>query len=293
LSEQTKAGLPYTVEHKGGVVIVRVCVTSPQNDWEQWFLLRSDAHHDSAKCQRDLERQHLDEAVKKNAGVIDAGDVFDAMQGRQDKRGGKAQIRPEYLTGDYFDVIVRDAADFYEPYAHHFILFGQGNHESSVREKNEIDLVSRLVGALNDRTGAHISTSGYTGWVQFKFQRHKERTSRNFWYTHGYGGDSPVTQGMTNAYRERTYIENADVMMSGHSHNSFVFDAVRLRLNSAGVVERRVLWYVHTPTYQDDYGDGRGGWAIRKGMAPKPLGAYWLRFHWDKRGLQTQVIRAT
>ena len=35
--------------------------------WEQWFLLRSDAHHDNKYCRQDIEKAHLEEAKAKNA----------------------------------------------------------------------------------------------------------------------------------------------------------------------------------------------------------------------------------
>lgn len=51
-------------------------------EWEQWVLLRSDVHHDNPKCNQQLERQHLDEALEYDAPIIDNGDLFCAMQGK-------------------------------------------------------------------------------------------------------------------------------------------------------------------------------------------------------------------
>jgi len=45
-------------------------------------LLRSDVHHDNPKCNQDLERKHLDEAIEYDAPIIDNGDLFCAMQGK-------------------------------------------------------------------------------------------------------------------------------------------------------------------------------------------------------------------
>ena len=42
-------------------------------DWEQWVLLRSDAHHDNPKCNQDLERVHLQEALSYDAPIIEIG----------------------------------------------------------------------------------------------------------------------------------------------------------------------------------------------------------------------------
>lgn len=86
---------------EGNVVHVQCDIKGEQ--WEQHFLLRSDAHHDNPKSDRSLELKHLQEAVGYDAGVIDCGDLFCAMQGKYDKRSSKSDIRPEHQAGDYLD----------------------------------------------------------------------------------------------------------------------------------------------------------------------------------------------
>ncbi len=67
--------------------VVEISIDLDRNkDWEQWVLLRSDVHHDNPKCNQDLERKHLDEAIEYDAPIIDNGDLFCAMQGKWDKR---------------------------------------------------------------------------------------------------------------------------------------------------------------------------------------------------------------
>ena len=34
-----------------------------EDGWQQWFLLQSDNHHDAMLCNRELETEHLDEAI--------------------------------------------------------------------------------------------------------------------------------------------------------------------------------------------------------------------------------------
>ena len=46
--------------------------------WEQWILLQSDVHFDSVQCDRELFAEHLQEAKRRNAWVMIAGDLFDA-----------------------------------------------------------------------------------------------------------------------------------------------------------------------------------------------------------------------
>ena len=89
----------------------------PNKDWEQWILLSSDRHHDNPKTDQALEKKHLDLALKRNALIMDFGDLFCAMQGKYDPRGVKSDIRPEHCFNNYFDRLVDTAVDFYKPNA--------------------------------------------------------------------------------------------------------------------------------------------------------------------------------
>jgi len=287
-------GVPFSVRRGGsGVTIVTQDIAS-RASWEQWYLVRSDVHHDNAKSRRDLERRHLEEARARNAGILDIGDLFCAMQGKYDKRSDKGALREEHKQGDYLDALVRTAADFYEPFARHFVMIAPGNHESSVHARHETDLTTRLVERLNDRAGAGIVRGGYSGWVWFQYtQSGKAKASRRLWYIHGYGGGGPVTLDTIQAQRQAVYVENADYIVSGHVHECWAAERPRIRLDMEGNVETRTVWLVKCPTYKDEYGAGEGGWHVETGKAPKPLGCWWLRHWWDgERGLREQWIRA-
>jgi hypothetical protein len=256
---------------------------------ETWFLLRSDVHHDNPQCRHDLELKHLKEAKEKNARIIDAGDLFCAMQGKYDKRSNKSSLRPEHQNGSYLDALVETAADFYEPYANLFLNLGYGNHEISILEKHETDLTQRLASVLNDRAKSNIQTLGYTGWIKFRFNVAGRSITKILWYTHGYGGGGPVSQDMIQSARQRDYIENADIMLSGHVHRSWVQEFIRHKLRKDGTVERREGFYIKTPTYKDAYAKGARGFEVRKGLGPRPLGAYWLVFR-PTRYKRTRMI---
>lgn len=128
MPKRKKGGLPFSVVHHGRNVHVVECVGDGPG-WEQWILLRSDAHHDNPKCQTKLEEEHLKLAVKRNAVVIDLGDCLDLMQGVSDRRQCKSQLRSSQLAAAYFDRVIEEAAEFYAPYACNWAVMGQGNHE--------------------------------------------------------------------------------------------------------------------------------------------------------------------
>jgi len=245
---------------------------------EHWFLLRSDAHHDNPYCDQELEKKHLDEAMEKGAGILDCGDLFCAMQGKYDPRSNKASVRPEHQTGDYLDALVRTAADFYQPYAKNWVMFGLGNHETAITKRHETNLSERLATTLRDRTGALCPVTGYSSWVKFQFvQSNRVMTARTLWAMHGYGGGGPVTVDNIQAQRQNAYVEGADLMWSGHTHDRWAREFVKVGITQEGEVFQRNLWYVKSASYKNEFGSGEGGWHVETGKPPKPLGAWWLK----------------
>lgn len=272
----------FTLEKGVSPNVVRVKLDC-NKEKTHWFLLRSDSHFDNPHNKRDLEKKHLDEALERGAGIIDGGDLFCLMGGKWDPRSNKSGVRPEYQTGDYLDAVVRDAANFYQPYAKNIICLGQGNHETSILKRHESNVTERLAQTLRDRTGAMVPVTGYTGWVKFQFVvTGRVQTSRTLWHMHGYGGGGPVTVDNIQAQRQNAYIEGADIMFSGHVHERWAREFVKVGVTQDGEVFQRSAWYVKSATYKCEYGDGSGGWHIETGKPPKPLGAWWLKLTYYK-----------
>ena len=103
------------IETKNDIDVFRIKYNQTK-EWEQWVLLTSDEHFDSKDCDRKLLKKHHEQAKERNAIILKLGDIFDCMGGAYDPRSGKGDLRPEYNVKNYFDVIVKDAAKFYEPY---------------------------------------------------------------------------------------------------------------------------------------------------------------------------------
>ena len=49
-----------------------------------------------------------------------------------------------------------------------------------------------------------------------------------------------------------------------------------------GVNQKDECVHLSVPTYKDEIVDQSGGWAIEGEHSPKPIGAWWLRFFWDR-----------
>jgi hypothetical protein len=123
------AAPPFRVTHYGKNVHIVDCDPSSATGWEQWLLLRSDAHTDNSKCDRELEQKHLRQALERSAIICDLGDCLDLMQGASDRRQCKSQLRSSHAAAAYFDAVINEVAERYEPYAQHWAFLGQGNHE--------------------------------------------------------------------------------------------------------------------------------------------------------------------
>lgn len=247
---------------------------------ESWALFVSDIHWDNPKCKRELFKRHLDMAVEKGAPVFIIGDFFCAMQGKYDRRSSKGDLRPEHTNGDYFDALVNTAADWLEPYKDYIALIGYGNHETSIRDRHETDLIDRLTAELRNRGGI-TRAGGYGGWLNFQFTRHKTcRAVIQTYYHHGFGGGGPVTQGYID-FNRYLMQARADIYVAGHVHyRQTATHCISIRNRNNKVKQQQVDW-VRCGTYKDEYGTGDSGYHIEKGRGPRPLGGYWCRFYFN------------
>jgi hypothetical protein len=285
----------WTIEQTGPAVATLRVQAKRSKDWEQWLLLTADRHFDSRKSRVDLQKKHLAQAAERGAAVLDFGDLFDAMQGRDDRRGSKAAISPELAEKDYFGALVREGVSLLEPYLPHLALFGPGNHETAVLKRNEIDLTRALVDRLSDK-GSPILLGGYRGWVRLMFKSAPFCQSVNLYYHHGSGGGGPVTRGVIQTNRRAVYLPDAHLVVGGHIHESWVVEIPRARLSEHGEEKADTQVHLCLPTYKEEFIGGTGGWHHETGKPPKPLGAWWVRFYWSRRpeaAIKMEMHRAT
>lgn len=265
-------------------------------EWQQSFLLASDRHWDNPKSNWEMQKRHLDEMIDRDAYLIDNGDFFCAMQGKYDKRSDKSSVRDIHQFGNYLDRVVDTAADWFDPWKDRFILTGVGNHESSILKNHETHLTQRFVGQLNSR-GAKIICGGFSGFIRFSFRINNPSGASEYRnvvlrYDHGYGGGGPVTRDMIQHQRRQVYLPDADIIMTGHTHDQWSYWCSRLRLNQSGKIFHDEVLHIKTPTYKEEFGSGHGGWHSETGKPPKPVGAYWLNFRYRNDKIVFDVERA-
>ena len=240
------------------------------------ILLQSDVHFDHPKCDRRLYFNHLDEALRRNAGIFVAGDFLCLMQGRNDRRSSKDSIRSEHNTATYFDTVAMDSASQLEDYAKNFIAFSDGNHETAVVKNVETNPLSNMVMQLNAKHGINIEHLPYQCFVVFKLRMADGGGVRTVIMAvhHGKWG-GVVSMGTQGVSRYAAIYPQADVVLSGHTHDYWVVpkQMYHITVNSKAVLRQQ--YHVKTGTYKNEFQNGTG-FAVEKIVTPKPMGSWWM-----------------
>ena len=85
-----------------------------------------------------------------------------------------------------------------------------------------------------------------------------------------------MTHGVLNTRRRQSYLPDADIVWSGHTHDSWTVRLAKASLTQYGSVRLDDVHHVSTPGYKDEWSP-LAGWHIERGAPPKPIGAAWLR----------------
>jgi len=253
----------------------------------------SDLHLGGAATNEKHIRRELEEARKNKERININGDVMDLIMPKDLKR-----YRPEVLKAalqgrdDLLDATVDYAVKFLEPYAPQIDVIGIGNHEQSVLTHHNLNLVKgQLIPRLNQQTGSKIQYGGWGGYIVYRIERYGVKGNvREFtiFYYHGAGrGSAEVTLGYIEFNRKRVFVHGADVIWLGHTHDRTAAKVVALKpTESAKVIPFEVL-LVRSGGY-DNYLDS--GYAMVKGMAPKPHGGQQVWCRWVGHGCEKKEI---
>jgi UDP-2,3-diacylglucosamine pyrophosphatase LpxH len=264
----------------------------PTRKTKQYILALSDIHFDNPSCNRDLLKEHLDEAKKRQAAICVFGDFHCCMQGGYDPRKsrGPGAIRPEDDYPDYFDRIITNAAKWWKPYAKNLVVVCPGNHETAILKRQEIDLIDRFAMKMRDMGGI-TAAGGYGNFIRVYGNQHSSRFSTVIYSHHGYGAGGAWSRQTTAFLKYLEQVE-ADIYIAGHIHKKETFPVERAYLNKSGNVRTKSIHFIRCGTYKNEFKDGAGGWSIEKGIGPRPLGGYWIEFTADKDGMKRKIYEA-
>lgn len=246
------------------------------------FMFTSDWHFDNPKSNRNLLFKHLDECLKTNTYIIVNGDLLCLMQGKYDPRRGKSAIRPEHNGDMYLDLVINNTAEKLKKYAHLILQINRGNHETSVSQRTETDVSERLVTEINRISGSKIQVGEYMGYITLSFNRNGGgNKTLNIAYDHGHWG-GVITKGALSVTRHASMFPQADVIISGHTHDGWIMNHPRYVLNSnKGSVEIKNQWHIKTGTYKEEFEHGKG-WAVEKIAMPKYLGSCFMNLKYSR-----------
>lgn len=261
-----------------------------KGDKEFELLVVSDVHFDSKHCDRELLKQHFDEAKKRGAMICCFGDWFDVMGCHKDPRSKPADIREEYIRPDksYLDIIIEDSAQFLAPYKENLLLFSYGNHESSILKHRDTDPLDRLVFFMTQfHKAPYMQKGGYSGFIKLMLVEHGARTAKTIYYHHGKGGNAKRSKGILYSQLDAMMVPDADIILSGHDHNKIVDPSnVRMRLLESGRIAKDCTYWIKTGSYKDGIGDGLGGFEVERGFMPTKMGGWFLSFSPNRRNTE-------
>lgn len=241
----------------------------------------SDIHIDSKECDRELLEKHC-----KEADFIKIyGDLFDLMQGRNDKRRSLSDLKDKYKATNYIDKVVQDAADFFKPYAKKLLFVGLGNHETSVITNVGTNPLSAFC-MLMRMYGSSVVEGTYQGYIVDSIKLPSSGGNMNNVVTafhHGHGGAPQKTEGALEIEADKAKYPNADIVMKGHNHFKWHNPGqTRYWLNRSYKIEKKTQHHIRLGTYKESkFSDG---WEVEKGFKPTPIGGYFISYITSKIG---------
>ena len=237
-------------------------------------LLISDLHADSIKANTSRLKAHLNEALKGGHYVFIFGDVLDLMGHDRDPRSGKSDISKSLSETDYFDRVIKEALEFFAPYASVIKLMADGNHETNVLARHSTNILRRLVMELELKTGEKIHYGKSDGWVRFTLdiKGSAVRTKKLFYNHFNNGGKR--SKGVLGADMRQAEID-ADIFVTGHIHQKWSLPLKKLYLDKSGTEKAKRILHIQLGTYKES---GRGQWERTKGHYTAAIGGYWLDF---------------
>jgi len=259
---------------------------------KRYIFCISDLHLDNAHCDREKLVSDLEKALELDAAICIFGDTLDAMQSKTDPRQDKAALRWEagHGTSNYFDSIVEEAAVFLAPYSRNIVTITPGNHETAILKRHETDLVDRLCCRLRQLDkNCTVAAGGYANWIRIQCNNYTTKTNNILYAHHGYGGGGGWNSQI-NAFQKLLEHAEADIYVSGHIHKKYFFPIERAAVNRRGLVKNKTIHMIRCASYKPEYEDGFSGWAVEKGIGPRPLGGWLIEFSMHKKyGIRRRV----
>ena len=257
------------------------------------LMVISDVHWDSKDCDRKLLKKHLNSALEQDAAIIIIGDFFDLMEGRNDMRRSNT-ARAEHYAPNYLQKVVIDAAEWLQPYAKNIAMISNGNHETSVAKHTQVQPLTWLCYELR-KQGSQVIEGDYQGFFVVRAVYEYEGKNTYFpykiFYHHGLWGGI-ISKGTQSVMRFGAVVPDADMIVTGHTHDQWMMLHTRYKLNKAYDVTLEDQIHLKLGTYKNEFKTGNG-FAVEKIGLPKPVGGWMVDFNIERNDVKNNVLRAT
>jgi predicted phosphodiesterase len=257
------------------------------------LMVISDVHWDSKDCDRKLLKKHLNTAVEQDAAIIIIGDFFDLMEGRNDMRRSNT-ARAEHYAPNYLQKVVMDAAEWLQPYAKNIAMISNGNHETSVAKHTQVQTLTWLCYELR-KQGSQVIEGDYQGFFVVRAVYEYEGKNTYFpykiFYHHGLWGGI-ISKGTQSVMRFGAVVPDADMIVTGHTHDQWMMLHTRYKLNKVYDVTLEDQIHLKLGTYKNEFKTGNG-FAVEKIGLPKPIGGWMVDFNIERNDVKNNVLRAT
>lgn len=242
-----------------------------------WF---ADIHFDSHYTNRKLLKKHLDNCLETGTYIILGGDLLDLMQGKNDPRSNKSELKNKYKENDYVNKIMDDVIKFLEPYKKNILLLLKGNHDIKYTEKYGVDVINLVGDKLNVLTGS------YSNYIRINF----ELTSGNggyksflIYHSHSSGSLGMRSKGVLAIDIMAGKFPDADIYVTEHSHTSYIVPISVERLDRFNKVHYENKYFLQVPTYEESWKESKNNWWNMTNKGPRPIGHYLIEFKYDRQ----------
>jgi hypothetical protein len=256
--------------YTGGCTICRPAPIRVPHGGTVGFSLLSDLHLGAPQVDIPLIQSELDNAKTNGDRIAINGDLLDLILAKDLKRYEPGAVHP-HLAGrnDLVNGAIEWADELLSPYIDQIDMLGIGNHETTVSRLSNTDAIKILIHRLESKRGNPnhlIHYGGYTGFLSYRLipltpdgepywaRPGQERVHYlTIFYTHGAGGNSPVTRGMIN-FARLGWVQ-ADVLWEGHRHTRWNAHSQTIRCPRTGnqpIVEeqRQIMTGAYFDTYR-------------------------------------------
>lgn len=235
----------------------------------------------------DFNQRQFDKFMQKHYDNIDEiiilGDIFDAIF-TKDKR-----YQPSSNKFAEFDAqsnkAIDMAFDILEPYSNKISMLGYGNHEYSIIKYGSTDLLAWLSDKLNSELDCSIELGGYMGYIYYNIDIAGNHTQTyKLLYSHGRGGNAPITKGMIDISRMKTNFIY-DGFFFGHKHSNISDKDIYIDINKSGNLEQHSRISAQVGTFKNQVFDSNNiDFAALKNFSPASDGGLVLELSTETDG---------